>query len=291
MPYETIKYELDKRILTITLNRPEKLNAFTIEMSEELIDAFTRASADDAVGAIVVTGEGRAFCAGMDLSVRGNRFGLDDDAKPTLEDMNNRLDDPHIEQGVRDSGGRVTLAIYECNKPVIAAINGPAVGIGATMTCAMDVRYASESAKIGFVFNKIGLVPEACSSWFLPRIVGMGKALEWIYRADVMPADELLQGGLLSAVVPADDLLDKAYELANTLAQRSPVAIAITRQMLYRNASAPHPMEAHKLDSLGIFYTNQIGAREGIKAFLEKRDPVYADTISQDMPDFYPWWK
>lgn len=178
MTYNTLDYQIRDFILTLTLSRPEQLNAFTVEMANELVHAFDRASADDEVRAIVVAGAGRAFCAGMELSVEGNVFGLNEQLRPSMQDMEKRLEDEDIVSGVRDTGGRVTLAIYRCTKPVIAAINGAAVGIGATMTCAMDIRLASEHARIGFVFNKIGIVPEACSSWFLPRIVGISQALE-----------------------------------------------------------------------------------------------------------------
>jgi enoyl-CoA hydratase/carnithine racemase len=260
-------------------------------MAEELIHAFNRASDDDAVRVIIVTGAGRAFCAGMDLSTDGNVFGLDETLAPTLEDMEQRLDDPEIVAGVRDTGGRVTLAIYDCKKPVIAAINGPAVGIGATMTCAMDIRLASEKARIGFVFNKIGIVPEACSSWFLPRVVGLSQALEWVYSADILQPDEALQGGLVKAVLPAEELLDEAYRIARRIARHSPVAIALTRQMMYRNSATTHPLEAHKVDSLAMFYTSLASGKEGVQSFLEKRDAVFTDTTSKNMPDFYPWWE
>ncbi|MEH6571130.1 MAG: enoyl-CoA hydratase-related protein, partial [Halioglobus sp.] len=202
MAYKTISYDVADNILTLTLNRPDQLNSFTVEMAEELINAFERASNDDDVRVIVVTGSGRAFCAGMDLSVGGNVFGLDESLSPTMDDMHNRLDDPDMIYGVRDTGGRVTLAIYDCNKPVIAAINGAAVGIGATMTCAMDIRLASEHARIGFVFNKIGITPEACSSWFLPRIVGISQALEWTYTGDILKPEEAKEGGFVKAVYP-----------------------------------------------------------------------------------------
>jgi len=291
MSYKTIRYEVADKILTLTLNRPDQLNAFTIEMSHELIDAFNTASNDDDVRAIVVTGSGRAFCAGMDLSAKGNAFGLDEGLQPTLADMDTNFEDPDFIAGVRDSGGRVTLAIYDCNKPVIAAINGAAVGIGATMTCAMDIRLASEHARIGFVFNKIGITPEACSSWFLPRIVGMSQALEWTYTGDILNAEEALDGRLVKAVVPADELLEEAYKIARKIAEKSPVAIALSRQMMYRNAAASHPVEAHKVDSLAIYYMSQISGKEGIRAFLEKRAPEFTDKTSTDMPPFYPWWK
>jgi len=260
-------------------------------MGCELIEAFNRASDDDNVRAIVVTGQGKAFCAGMDLSVDGNVFGLNETLTPTMEDMDKRLDDPEIIAGVRDLGGRVTLAIYDCNKPVIAAINGAAVGIGATMTCAMDIRLAAEHARIGFVFNKIGITPEACSSWFLPRIVGISQALEWVYSADVLKAEQALAGKFLKAVVPADQLLEEAYSIARRITQHSPVAIALTRQMMYRNATQPHPIEAHKIDSLAIFYTSLNSGKEGVQSFLEKRPANFTQRTSTDMPPFYPWWK
>jgi len=290
MDYTTLRYELADHILTLTLSRPEQLNAFTVEMANELIDAFNRASDDDEVRAIVVTGEGRAFCAGMDLSKVGNVFGLDETLRPTLDDMHQRLEDPEIIAGVRDTGGRVVLAIYDCKKPVIAAINGAAVGIGATMTCAMDIRLASEHARIGFVFNKIGITPEACSTWFLPRIVGMSQALEWCYTGDILDAGEAHAGGYVKAVVPADQLLDEAYKIASRIARHSPVAIALTRQMMYRNAAQPHPVEAHKVDSLAIYYCSQSSGKEGVASFLEKRAPQFTDNASSDMPPFYPWW-
>jgi enoyl-CoA hydratase/carnithine racemase len=227
----------------------------------------------------------------MDLTVEGNVFGLNEDLRPTMQDMNERLDDEEIFKGVRDTGGRVTLAIYRCSKPVIAAINGAAVGIGATMTCAMDIRLASEHARIGFVFNKIGITPEACSSWFLPRIVGISQALEWVYSGDILKPDEALAGRFIKAVVPAEQLLDKAYEIAAKIASHSPVAVALTRQMMYRNSAQPDPMEAHKVDSLAMFYTSINSGKEGVASFLEKRPANYTDTISKDMPDFYPWWE
>ena len=290
MNYNTLRYEVAEHILTLTLNRPEQLNSFTVEMANELIDAFNRASDDDEVRAIVVTGEGRAFCAGMDLTSAGNVFGLDESLQPTMEDMEQRLEDPAMIAGVRDTGGRVTLAIYDCKKPVIAAINGAAVGIGATMTCAMDIRLASEHARIGFVFNKIGITPEACSTWFLPRIVGISQALEWCYTGEILKADEALAGGFVKAVLPADKLLEEAYRIAGKIAGHSPVAIALTRQMMYRNAAQPHPVEAHKVDSLAIYYCSQTSGKEGVASFLEKRTPEFTDKVSADMPAFYPWW-
>lgn len=291
MNYNTLDYHVEDRILTLRLNRPDQLNSFTVEMANELVAAFGRASEDDTVGAIVVTGSGRAFCAGMDLTRPGNVFGLDETQQPSLDDMRTRLDDPAIFDGVRDTGGRVTLAIYDCKKPVIAAINGAAVGIGATMTLAMDVRLASEKARIGFVFGRLGIVPEACSSWFLPRIVGLSQALEWTYAADILDAAEAHRGGLLRSVHAPDQLLPEAYKLAHRFVdQRSPVAVALTRQMMYRNSAQPHPLEAHRIDSLAMFYTSVGDGKEGVKAFLEKRDTAFAGRASSDMPPFYPWW-
>ena len=291
MYYQTLRYEVADRILTLTLNRPDQLNSFTVEMANELEHAFRRASEDDGVGAIVVTGAGRAFCAGMDLSKPGNVFGLDESQRPTVADMHTRLDDPAIHDGVRDTGGRVTLAIFDCKKPVIGAINGAAVGIGATMTLAMDIRLASEKARIGFVFGKIGVVPEACSSWFLPRIVGIQQALEWVYSGEILDAQEVLRGKLVKAVLPPEQLLPEAYALARKfIANRSPVAIAFARQMMYRNSAQAHPIEAHRIDSLAMFYTSLGDGKEGVQSFLEKRDPQYTGKASE-MPPVYPWWK
>lgn len=290
MTYNTLDYQVKDYVLTLTLNRPEQLNAFTVEMSQELISAFNRASADDEVRAIVVTGAGRAFCAGMDLSREGNVFGLNETLQPTLEDVEQRFEDPEIMAGVRDTGGQVTLAIFNCSKPVIAAINGPAVGIGATMTCAMDIRLASDKARMGFVFSKIGIVPEACSSWFLPRIVGISQALEWTYSGDIFSAEEAMAGGLVKAVYPADELLPAAYELAAKIASRSPVSTALIRQMMYRNGAQVDPMPAHKIESLAMFYTSIGDGKEGVQSFLEKRAPDYKSVASKDMPPFYPWW-
>lgn len=288
MNYETLDYQIADRILTITLNRPDKLNAFTVTMANELVDAFTRASADDAVGAIIVTGAGRAFCAGMDLSVGGNVFGLDESMSPTLPELEQRFEDPDMVSGVRDTGGRVSLAIYECNKPVIGAINGVAVGIGATMTLAMDVRLMADNARMGFVFGKIGIVPEACSTWFLPRLVGISQALDWVYTGELISSDAALKAGLIKAAVTAEQLLATAENLARSyITNRSPVGVALARQMMLRNAAQPHPVEAHKVESLAVFYTSQKDGREGIKAFLEKRDPQFTAKVSSDMPDVF----
>jgi enoyl-CoA hydratase/carnithine racemase len=290
VPYSAIDYTVHESVLTITLNRPDKLNAFTIQMADELEDAFKRASTDDAARAIVVTGAGKAFCAGMDLSTGGNVFGLDESLNPSLKDMDQRLDDPAIARGVRDTGGRVALAIFECNKPVIAAINGAAVGIGATMTLPMDVRLAAAGARIGFVFARLGITPEACSTWFLPRLVGMAQALQWTYTGNIFDADEALRTGLVQKVTAPAELLEEAYRIAHQFVDHhSSVGIALTRQMMYRNSAQPHPAYAHKIDSLSMFYTSRGDGKEGVRAFLEKRSSNFAGKVSSDMPPFYPW--
>lgn len=288
--YETLRYEVADGILTLWLSRPDSLNAFTVTMANELVAAFDRASADDEVAAIVVTGEGRAFCAGMDLSSDGNVFGLDETQQPTMTDLTERFEDPAIVDGVRDTGGRVSLAIYRCTKPVIAAINGAAVGIGATMTLPMDVRIASDKARIGFVFGRLGIVPEACSTWFLPRIVGISRALELVYSADILDATQALDAGLVREVVPADELLPTAYALARRFVEgRSQVATALMRQMMYRNAAQPDPVAAHQVESLAMFYASTGDGKEGVAAFREKRPAEFDGRASTDMPPFYPW--
>ena len=291
MSYETLDWQLADRILTLTLNRADKLNAFTTTMARELVAAFERASEDDDVGAIVVTGAGRAFCAGMDLSVgSGNVFGLDESQNPTLQDLRDRPEDPALLHGVRDTGGRVTLAILNCKKPVIAAVNGAAVGIGATMTLAMDFRLASEAARFGFVFGRIGIVPEACSSWMLPRLVGITQALEWAYTGDIVDAATAQRTGLVKDVLAPDQLLAAARALAHRLIDgKSPVAVALTRQMLLRNSLQPSPLEAHYIESLAVFHASQADGKEGVAAFLEKR-PANFTAKASAMPPFYPWW-
>lgn len=280
MAYAEIRYEVAERIATVTLNRPEKLNAFTHVMRDELIDAFGRADADDEVRAVIVTGAGRAYCAGADLS-----------AGPSTFDYAKR--EGLTAQTHRDGGGMVTLRIFEMKKPVIAAVNGPAVGIGATMLLPMDVRLASTEARFGFVFSRRGIVPEACSSWFLPRVVGIGQALEWTLSGRVFDAQEAKAGNLVSKVVAPDALLPVARALAREIAQNTaPVAVALARQMMWRMLGADHPMEAHKVDSRGIFTLGQSAdVAEGIAAFKEKRAPRFPMRASTDMPAFYPWWK
>src|SRR5213593_3781613 len=278
MVYEQILHEVVDGVLTITLHRPEKLNAFTPTMMRELIDAFDRADADDAVRAVVVTGAGRAFCAGADLAGGGGTF--DNTARDTLE--------MH-----RDGGGLVSLRIFESKKPVIAAINGPAVGVGITITLPMDVRLAASGARIGFVFARRGIVAEACSSWFLPRVVGIGRAAEWVLTGRVFPAEEALAAGLVSRVVAPEALIDTARGLAREIADNtSAMSVALCRQMLWRMLGADHPMEAHQVDSRAIFWMGQSAdAREGVQAFLEKRPAGFTLRPSADMPAFYPWWE
>ncbi|HYW63122.1 MAG TPA: crotonase/enoyl-CoA hydratase family protein [Bradyrhizobium sp.] len=290
MAYQTITYEVAEQILTITLNRPEKLNAFTGVMQRELVDAFDAADKDDDVRAIIVTGAGRAFCAGADLSEGAKTF--DRDARrgaiKRLPDGKVDYSDPNV----RDGGGQLTLRIFKSLKPVIGAINGAAVGIGVTMQLAMDIRIASENARFGFVFSQRGIVPEAASSWFLPRLVGISQALEWCYTGRVFGAQEALAGRLVSRVVPHDELLPTARSLAKEIAQKTaPVSIALIRQMMWRMLGADDPMEAHKVDSRGIYARGRSDdVKEGVVSFLEKRAAVFKDKVSTDMPDYFPWW-
>jgi enoyl-CoA hydratase/carnithine racemase len=279
--FEEIRYQTSDRVATVTLHRPERMNAFTHRMRDELIEAFSRADADDEVRAVVVTGAGSAFCAGADLSAGGDTFNYA------------KRGGGGEAEGHRDGGGLVTLRIFEMKKPVIAAVNGAAVGIGVTMTLPMDVRIASSAARFGFVFARRGIVPEACSSWFLPRIVGIGRASEWFCTGRVFGAEEALAGGLVSRVVPPEALMPAAVALAREIADStSAVAVALARQMLWRMAGADHPMEAHKIDSRGIFAMGaSADVAEGIAAFREKRAPRFTMKPSRDMPAFYPWWK
>jgi enoyl-CoA hydratase/carnithine racemase len=291
MTYETIKYEVADRILTITLNRPDKLNAFNPTMQKELIDAFDRADQDDDIRAIIVTGAGRAFCAGADLSSGADTFDRDAKRGPVKRHADGKVD--YSDPNVRDGGGQVTLRIFKCLKPVIAAVNGPAVGIGVTMQLAMDIRIASETARFGFVFSQRGIVPEAASSWFLPRLVGISQALEWCYTGRVFPAQEALAGRLVSRVVPPDQLLPSAQALAREIADKAaPVSIALIRQMMWRMLGADDPMEAHKIDSRGIYTRGRSDdVKEGVLSFLEKRPARFQNRVSADMPDYFPWWE
>ncbi len=288
MAYETIKYEVAEQILTITLNRPDKLNAFNGTMQAELIDAFDAADKDDDVRAIIVTGAGRGFCAGADLSSGANTFDRDARRGPVKRLASGAVD--YSDPQVRDGGGQVTLRSL---KPVNAAVNGPAVGIGVTMQLAMDIRIAREAARFGFVFSQRGIVPEAASSWFLPRLVGISQALEWCYTGRVFPAQEALAGRLVSKVVPPDELLPTARALAKEIAAKTaPVSVALIRQMMWRMMGADDPMEAHKVDSRGIYARGRSeDVKEGVVSFLEKRPAEFKNKVSSDMPDYFPWWE
>jgi len=279
MEFEQIRVEVADRVLTITLNRPDRLNAWTRTMGRELIEAFDRADSDDEVRAVVVTGAGRGFCAGADLASGGETF-----------DYRARgLTDPVP----RDTGGQFTLRVFESTKPVIAAINGPAVGIGATMTLPMDIRLAAEEARIGFVFTRRGIVPEACSSWFLPRVVGISRAMEWVATGRVFPAKEALEAGLVRSLHSPGELLDAAYVLAREIVENAaPVSVGLGRQMMWRMLGAEHPMIAHRADSRGMFLRGQSDdAREGIASFLEKRPAEFPDRVSEGLPDVFPGWR
>ena len=280
MEYTQILFDVKDHVATITLNRPDRLNAFTGTMMTELIDAFDRTDADDDVRAVIVTGAGRGFCAGADLGSGGDTF-----AKGGS--------DVQTDAGIpRDGGGLVSLRIYDSKKPVIGAINGAAVGVGVTMTLPMDIRLASEHAKFGFVFARRGIVPEACSSWFLPRLVGISQAAEWCYSGRVFLAQEALDGGLVRSVHQADDLSSAARGIAADIAENSaPVSVALTRQMLWRMLGAAHPMEAHRADSRGIALRGpSADAREGVESFLEKRPAAYTNRVSDELPDVFPSW-
>jgi enoyl-CoA hydratase/carnithine racemase len=278
MPYETLTTELAQRTLTLTLNRPERMNALTEKMLVELLAVFDEIDRNDEIRVVIVTGAGRAFCAGADLGGGGGTF--DHSAEEAAREH-------------RDGGGLGTLRIFECRKPVIAAINGAAVGVGVTLTLPMDVRIASEAAKFGFVFARRGIVPEACSSWFLPRVVGISRAMEWVATGRVFGAQEALAGGLVSRVVPPEQLLPTARALAAEIAENtSAVSVALARQLLWRMLGADHPMEAHKLDSRAIYAMGQSAdGYEGVTSFLEKRPARFTMKVSTDMPDFFPWWK
>ena len=283
--FETLTWAVDDGVLTLTLNRPDQLNAFNLTMAAELEQAFRQVRRDNTVRAVVVTGSGRAFCAGMDLAAEGNVFGLDESAAPTAQLLRERLTEAPFQDGVRDTGGKVTLAIHDCDKPVIAAINGAAVGIGATMTLAMDLRLVSTKARIGFVFGKLGIVPEAASSYFLPRIVGMPTALELMYSADILSAEEALSHRLVRSIHEPDDLLQSAYALAHKFIDgRSSAALAMTRRLLYAGAGSTHPLEAHRRDSLAMWHASIGDGKEGVRAFLEKRPPQFTQSVD-DIPD------
>ena len=282
MEYQHIRTELADNILTVTLNRPDRMNAFTLRMKDELVHVFGEADRDNQVRAVVVTGAGRAFCAGMEMQPEdgGHVFGYDDAEGET----------PPLDT-IRDSGGEVSLAIYNCRKPVIGALNGAAVGVGITMTLPMDFRLAAEGAKIGFVFTQRGLTPEACSTWFLPRAVGMQKALEWVYSGDIFLAEEGLEAGLFRSLHGKEEVLDAALTLARKLiAKSSPVSVALAKQMLWRNPTFDHPMQAHAVESRMIYRANEFwDGKDGFTAFLEKRDPVF-DTDLNHVPAEFNFW-
>jgi enoyl-CoA hydratase/carnithine racemase len=277
MNFEEIRYEVADHVLTITLDRPDRLNAFTATMGRELIEAFDRSDADDDVRAVIVTGAGRGFCAGADLGGGGETFDW-------RERDAGGFDVP------RDGGGQVALRIFESLKPVIAAINGPAVGVGITMTLPMDVRIAASGAKIGFVFARRGIVPEACSSWFLPRLVGISQAMEWVSTGRVFTADEALAGGLVRSVHPAEEVVGAARGLALEIAgEAAPVSVALARRLMWTMLGAAHPMEAHRADSRAMFARGQSAdAREGVTAFLEKRPAQFTDRVSDGLPELFP---
>ncbi|MEE3330824.1 MAG: crotonase/enoyl-CoA hydratase family protein [Myxococcota bacterium] len=281
MDFETLHVENDDYgVTTLTLNRPDRLNAFTTRMGRELIEVFDRADRDDAVRVIVVTGAGRGFCAGADLSSGGSTF----DARDA---------DGRSTPVARDEGGLVSLRIFDSKKPVIAAINGPAVGVGITHTLPMDIRLASEKAKFGFVFARRGIAPEAASGWFLPRVVGISRAMEWVATGRVFGPAEALEGGLVSEVLAPESLLPRAYELAREIAENtSPVSVALSRQSMWKMLGADHPMEAHRIDSRAVAYMgSSADGREGVVSFLEKRPPKFELSVDRDMPDFYPFWE
>lgn len=281
MEFQDITYDVSDGIATITLHRPDKMNAFTGRMMHEIISALDQTDADDNVKAVIFTGAGRAYCAGADLSSGGETF-----AKGGS--------DVQTKQGVpRDGGGLVSLRIFNSLKPVIGAINGAAVGVGVTMTLPMDIRLASDTAKFGFVFAKRGIVPEACSSYFLPRLVGIQQATEWVYTGRVFTANEALSGGLIRSVHAADDLLPAARALAAEIAENTaPVSIALSRRMMWRLLGASHPMEAHRVDSRGIMERGKSAdSKEGVMSFLEKRAAVYPDRVSDGLPEIFPNWE
>ena len=283
MSYSQISLDISEGIATLTLNRPEKMNAFTNTMMNEIIDAMDRTDADDAVRAVIFTGAGeRAFCAGADLTPADGRA-VFSDSNPVDD-----LSDPRV----RDGGGKLTLRLFQSMKPLISACNGAAVGVGATMQLPMDIRLASDTARFGFVFARRGIVPEACSSWFLPKIVGINQALEWCMTGRIFDAQEALRGGLVRSVHPQGELIDAARGIAREIADNtSAVSVAMTRAMLWRLPSGDHPMEAHKVDSRAIYRLSKgADAKEGVQSFLEKRPAVFPATVSADMPDFYPWW-
>lgn len=292
MSYETIRYEVDNGVATLTLNRPDVFNAMNNQMMRELIGVFDESDQDDGVRAVVVTGAGRGFCGGADLSKGADIF--DKGTKETKAATAMREDGTfdYSSEAARDGGGRLALRIFRSLKPVIAAVNGAAVGVGASMLLPMDIRLASEKARVGFVYARRGIVHECCSSYFLPRIVGISRALEWSFSGRVMNADEIKAGGLVRDVLPPEELLPAAYAIAREIADYcAPVSIALMRQMLWQGQAMQHPMDAHKIESRGICTRGRSAdAKEGVQSFLEKRPPHFPCVVSKDMPDYFPWW-
>lgn len=285
--FETIQHSLDDGILTLSLHRPDNLNAFTLTMGEEMATTFEAVNHDDRVRAVIVTGSGKAFCAGMDLNGEGNVFGVDETANPTWADLADPL---AADAGVRDPGAKLTLPIHNCRKPVIAAINGAAAGIGATMTLAMDARVVSTKARFGLVFGRIGIGPEALSSWFLPRLVGPERAMDLMLSADILDADAMVEAGLAQRTVEPEELLDQARAIADRWTKgRSPVAIALTRQLLRRGAGYESPLQTHRAESLTLFHSSIGDGKEGVAAFVEKRPAEFTGRASE-MPEFYQDW-
>jgi len=288
MDFAEIEYEVADGVATIALNRPDKMNAGTATMVGELLAALDAVDADDAVRAVIITGRGRAFCAGADLSLGAETF-----------DYDNRSDGQALggvrvgaRSAARDGAGLITLRLFECKKPVISAINGAAVGMGVTMTLATDIRLASEAARFGFVFTRRGIAPEGASTWFLPKLVGVAQAAEWLYTGRVFDAPEALAGGLVRSVHPADELLPAARALAAEIAESAPLSVALTRQMLWRMAGANHPMEAHRVDSRAVFETGKLpDAMEGVMSFLEKRPAQFTGKVASELPDVFPDWE
>ena len=284
MAYSQISYDVSEKIATITLNRPEKLNAYTRTMASEIADAMDRADGDDGVRAVIFTGAGdRAFCAGADLTPEDGR---------AVFSSSDAVDDLSDER-VRDGGGLLTLRLFQSTKPLLSACNGVAVGVGATMQLAMDLRLASDTARYGFVFARRGIVPEACSSWFLPRLVGIQQAMEWCMTGRIFDAAEAKAGGLVRSVHPPAELMSATRALAREIADNtSAVSVAMTRAMLWRLSATEHPMMAHRIDSRAIYRLSKgADAKEGVQSFLEKRPPAFPAKVSTDMPDFYPWWE
>jgi len=277
--YETLDATRDKKVLTIQFTRPEKMNTFSGQMLKDILEVLDDAEKDDEVRAVIFTGSGKAFCAGADLSSGEDTFDMSDRQKK----------DQNVQ---RDTGGVLTLRLFDFKKPLIAAINGAAVGVGVTMTLPMDIRICSDRAKFGFVFAKRGIVPEACSSWFLPKIVGISNALQWCLSGKIFQPTEALEKGLITEITSEEDLLKRAKEIASDFVDStSSLSVTLIRQMLWKMLGADHPMEAHKVDSRGVYFLGKTGeASEGVLSFLEKRDPNFPGKVSKDLPEFYPWW-